>query len=47
MTAVARGRVSAYADALRRGATAAVQVTDRFHLVLNVSDELRKVLTSG
>ena len=41
---IARDRASAYAEAARSGAPGAVQVTDRFHLVRNVSDALREVV---
>ena len=44
VTVVVRDRASAYADGAQRGAPAAVQVADRFHLVRNVSDALREVL---
>lgn len=41
---IARDRATAYAEAARQGAPAAIQVADRFHLVRNVSDALREVV---
>ena len=41
---IARDRGGAYADGARRGAPTAVQVADRFHLLVNVGDTLERVL---
>nr|WP_244442550.1 ISL3 family transposase [Azospirillum lipoferum] len=42
---VARDRAGAYADGVRQGAPSATQVADRWHLLHNVTDTLREVLT--
>ncbi len=41
---VSRDRAGAYADGVRQGAPATVQVADRFHLVRNATDALEQVL---
>jgi transposase len=41
---VCRDRAGAYADAVRQGAPAAVQIADRFHLTRNAGDALERVL---
>ncbi|WP_081506046.1 ISL3 family transposase [Azospirillum lipoferum] len=42
---VARDRAGAYANGIRRGVPTAVQVADRWHLLHNLTDALREVLT--
>lgn len=42
---VARDRACAYADGVRQGVPTAIQVADRWHLLHNVTDALREVLT--
>lgn len=41
---IARDRAGAYAEGARQGAPNAVQVADRFHLLMNVGDALERVL---
>src|SRR3712207_6637812 len=41
---VSRDRSGAYADGIRSGAPKAVQVADRWHLLVNCSDALRRLL---
>lgn len=41
---IARDRGGAYADGARQGAPQAVQVADRFHLLMNVGETLERVL---
>ena len=41
---ISRDRGGEYADGARRGAPHAVQVADRFHLLLNLGDGIRRVL---
>ena len=41
---VSRDRAGAYAEGIRAGAPQAVQIADRWHLMVNVSDALRQVL---
>jgi transposase len=43
---ITRDRASAYAEAARDGAPDAVQVADRWHLLRNLSEALRRVLES-
>jgi transposase len=42
---VTRDRGQAYADGIRQGAPQAAQVADRFHLVQNLTDALKRLLT--
>lgn len=44
VTTVARDRSGVYADGIRQGAPAAVQVADRWHLLKNVGDLLERVV---
>ena len=44
VTTVSRDRSGVYADGIRAGAPEAVQVADRWHLMVNASDALRQVL---
>lgn len=41
---VSRDRANAFCDALRKGAPQAVQVADRFHLLVNAGDALERVV---
>jgi transposase len=41
---VSRDRAGAYADGVRQGAPAALQVADRFHIMRNATDALEQVL---
>jgi transposase len=41
---VSRDRAGAYAEGIRAGAPQAVQIADRWHLMVNASDALRQVL---
>jgi hypothetical protein len=43
---ISRDRAEAYAQAARKGAPDAIQVADRFHLVRNVYDALKKLMRS-
>jgi len=43
---IARDRSSAYAEGARQGASAAIQVADRFHLLQNLRDTLDEVFTT-
>ena len=43
---VSRDRASAYAEAARKAAPQAVQVADRWHLLHNLSEELKNALVS-
>lgn len=42
---ITRDRAGAYADGAHQGAPMAVQIADRFHLLMNVGDALERVLT--
>ncbi len=42
---VSRDRASAYADAAREGAPDAIQVADRFHLLMNMREAIQRLLT--
>jgi transposase len=42
---VTRDRGQAYADGIRQGAPQAVQVADRFHLLQNLTDALKRLVT--
>jgi transposase len=44
VSVVSRDRAGAYAEGIRTGAPQAVQVADRWHLMVNASDALRQVL---
>lgn len=41
---VTRDRAGAYADGVRQGAPAAIQIADQFHIMKNATDALEKVL---
>ena len=46
MAVVARDRSGAYTEAVGRGAPAAVQVADRFHLLQNLAEALELAFTA-
>lgn len=41
---ISRDRANAYSDAIRKAAPAAIEVADRFHLLVNVGDALERVV---
>jgi transposase len=43
---VSRDRASGYAEAIRQGAPHAIQVTDRFHLLMNLTEAVQTALAS-